>query len=326
MVIGITVLSMDFNIDKFWESIHPRIKWGYVSEGYIDVIRFGISNNHNNLRYEYRLTDWFSADLNTYPLIVDPIDITKAEGSMGDWLHRMETKISESGTTESLVLDMAKYWKNHLLRNGVQGVNHSYRFGHNHLLGKDSIDYYIRIAYDTYSSILNDDYPPRFKYQDICRGLWALTTGGYTSVVIQLCEFYKKLLLDPNSKLNKLYDGDSGGNRSIDNRFRVITSMSWPLIQCYKHIGDIESVKRCCRDIMSFAEYGKMWWYTATNRVLEAGIELYKIEPTIELHDWCYGIYHDISKMKIDNFQEAMDERLMISYMFYKHIIGKEIK
>lgn len=317
---------IDFRLDSFWESVHPRLKNGHLYSGYGDVIRFGIRNGHNDLRYKYRLSDWFINIANNVDVKIEYEDGLNTEKEIGEWVTHQDSMLTSPDISDEHILNMTKKWAYHMLRHGSGSVMNGYRFGSNHLVGKPDTENMLSLLYDTYNSIRNDNYPEFFKYQNLCRGLWMLTTAGYTSDVIEIVEFFKKELLTDGSKLLKLYDGDSGGNRSIDNRWRVVMSMSWPLAQCYKHIGDFESAKKVYRDITTYNVYGKLLWYTSTNRVLEAGIELYKLEPTEENKQWCYDTYYQISNLNLQNNQEALDERLMVSYMFYEEVIGKELK
>jgi hypothetical protein len=310
-----------FNIDDFWNTLSDEHKLG----GYETIKELGASNNHNDLMYEYRNTNYFIELANDTPDVIPEEGYMKTFDDIGAWLLDFER--SNPNVTYDVVKTVSLKWAEHLLASGSFGVFDRYRFTPNHLNKKQDTYDVLTYTIDLYNNIVSDEYPSGIDYHTICSGLWTLCDAGQTDMVITIGEMFKTLGEDIESEFTKKYTKPP--MRSIDMLERFIMSLSWPIAQAYKHQGDFDNAKRIYRDIMNLMFIEKtrsgIHYYCGNNRGLEAGLELYKLEPTEEVRSWCFNQWKRLTELDIENTTESLNERLMISYMFLKVIYNVDL-
>ena len=67
--------------------------------------------------------------------------------------------------------------------------------------------------------------------------------------------------------------------------------------------------------------YFKVWWITGLNRLTEAAIEVYKLEPTEENKNRAMDYYLDSIKTEWLEHTETVRERLLITYMLMTEVL-----
>ena len=312
---------IEFDIEIFWK----KLSFEHLNGGHESIMKYGVTHNHNNLLYEYRKTEHFLNEYSKTPDTISKVDTEKIWNENYKWFENQNKKIQDK--TNKVVLnnfieEVVKKYSNYLTSKGKKNEDRFFRFGENHLKHV-KCKTTIQSVYNTYNKIYKNNLPEQIKYQDICGGLWSMCDANLSKDVVTIGNFFLNKLKD-KSFVNK-YDR-LNGNGSIDNIDRMFLSISWPTVQCLKHLGRIDDAKQIYKDIITKTNSNNIFWSCGLNRSLEAGIELYKLEPTEKLKEWCYNILYELTNRKIENDTEALNERFLISYMFYKHIMKKVLK
>lgn len=309
-----------FDIEKFWDTLTIE----HLSGGYETILKYGVTHNHYDLLYEYSQTKHYKKNILNIPDYIDEEKTKKIWNKNYIWLTEKSKQIQDNriDLLNSFVEVVTKRWSNYLNSVGKEKLDFFYRFGDNHLKNinckKD-----IKFTYDTYNDVYNGNLPEKIDYQHICGGLWSMCDANLTDDVITISKYFLNKIND-NQFIEK-YDRFNG-NGSIDNVDRMFLSLSWPMLQCLKKVGDINEAKKNYKEIINKTNTEDIFWQCGVNRSLEAGIELYKLEPTESLKRWCYDILYKLTNLDIENDYEALNERFLISFMFYKYIMKKQLK
>jgi len=311
---------IEFDIENFWNTLTTE----HLNGGYETILKHGVTHNHYDLLYQYSQTEHYQKNSLNVPDYIDEEQTKKIWNKNYVWLTEKNKQIQDNqiGVLDNFVEIVTKQWSDYLNSVGKLNLSFFYRFGENHLTD-GNCKKNIKLTYDIYNDMYNGILPEKIDYQNICSGLWGMCDANLIDDVIKIT----KLFLDKtkDTQFIEKYDRDNG-NGSIDNINRMFLSLSWPMAQCLKKVGKINDVKDLYNEIIDKTNRNDIFWPCAVNRSLEAGIELYKIEPTESLKNWCYDVLYKLTNLIIENDYEALNERFLVSYMFYKHVIKKELK
>lgn len=313
---------IDFNLDIFWEEV-PEIMKG---SSYTPVIEYGIKNNHNTVTYKYRETENYKKKSS-----VAEESLTRGIGNRNryvhlEWMQNLFNEIRERGydsINEGMFREVSLRWADYLLAEGRRDGDNFFRFGPNHLTSKDGLEVLEKL-YNDYNKCLISDYPEELHFQNICAGLWTLCDANRPEDILTIGNYYLDLTRDEESFVHKIFIS-STRRGSFDNRYRVEMSLSWPVAQTLKHIGRFEEAKELYRNLKRNYDNGHINWQPGLNRVLEAGVELFKLEPTEENKQWCLDVVKELSNYTIENNLEALNETFLVFHMIYKHIYRREV-
>jgi len=315
----------------------------HINGGHFAIQKYGISHNHNNLIYDYLSTDYFKEtnsklDHSIYADVIWEESGKETWNKLLDkyryWLN--DTLKENTSTTDELVekvvLESVKYFS----VNCKGDPDKAYRFSPNKLQHIDINAEYIKTLYNDYNNALNNIFPENFHYQNLCGACWMLLEANYCSEdVIEITSYYFNSILGRKSSLYQHYTDTTGVDfyknqlgdnpRGLDNFWRALLSISWPLAQSLKYHKRYDEASLIYKITKKLTKQ-HIHYSTGRNRILEAAIEDYKLFPTQENKEWCYEMLHDVSKTEIDNSTENTNEIFLIFYMFYKHVLGKKLK
>lgn len=313
---------IEFNLDDFWDKV-PQIMKG---SNYKPIIDYGIKNNHNTITYLYRQTEHYKKKSNETEEI-----LTRGIGNRNryvhlEWMQSLFTKIQEYGIDvldEGLFHEVSLRWADYILAEGKTYGDNFYRFGPNHLTHKDGLEVLNKL-YEKYNKCLISDYPEELHFQNICAGLWTLCDANKPEDILTIGNYYLDLVRDRDSFIYEIFISETRRG-TFDNPYRSEMSLSWPVAQTLKHIGRFEDAKEIYRNLKRNFDTGHVNWQPGINRALEAGVELYKLEPTEENKQWCFNVIHTLSGYTIENNLEALNEIFLVFYMIYKHIYNRDV-
>lgn len=328
-----------YNFQAFKDSLTSD----HLNGGFPALQKYGITHNHSELVYDYQLTDHYKKR-NSFTNHLKYADEIWEESGHEIWeriinkyRYWLNDRLNEHANTQFIkentfgadklieisVLRYAEYlsvWSKGQL-------DQSFRFGPNKLKSVLESPLFLEefeLLYSNYNNALNNIFPEKFEYQNLCAYCWILLEANHPEDVIEITSYYFNQLLNPESYLINHYTDSDGKPKGLDNLHRAFLSISWPLVQALKHLKRYdealliyEKTKRITKDQIHYS--------TGRNRVLEAAIEAYKISPTLENKEWCYKMLYEVTKVDIDNNSENVNEIFLIFYMFYKHVLGKEL-
>ncbi len=335
-----------FDKQKFADSLTQN----HIHGGFPAIQKYGISHNHNDLVYGYHLTDYFKkaysftnhskySNLETFHRVLN-----KYRYWLNDRLNEYantqfikEDTFAADKLVETAVLRYAEYLA--VLSKG--NLTTIFRFGPNKLnsvLNTPKFLEEFESLYIDYNNALNNIFPEKFDYQRICAYcLISLEANYHPENVIEITSYYldqisnqlwdsnQIITLSSKSNLVNHYIDNTGRPRGLDNFWRAYLSISWPLAQSLKYFKRYDEASSIYKITKKLTKQ-HIHYSTGRNRILEAAIEDYKLFPTQENKEWCYKMLYEVSKRDIDNCSENTNEIFLILYMFYKHVLGKELK
>ena len=335
-----------FDKQKFTDSLTQN----HIHGGFPAIQKYGISHNHNDLVYDYHLTNHFKkaysstnhsrySDLETFHRVLN-----KYRYWLNDRLNeyantqfiKEDTSIADE-LVEKSILRYAEY----LAVNSKGNLNTIFRFGPNKLKNVIETPKFLKefeLLYIDYNNTFNNIFPEKFDYQRICAYCWiSLEANYHPENVIEITSYYldqisnqlwdsnQIITLSSKSNLVNHYIDNTGRPRGLDNFWRAYLSISWPLAQSLKYFKRYDEASSIYKITKKLTKQ-HIHYSTGRNRILEAAIEDYKLFPTQENKEWCYKMLYEVSKRDIDNCSENTNEIFLILYMFYKHVLGKELK
>ena len=173
-----------------------------------------------------------------------------------------------------------------------------------------------------------------FKYKywnNMMSDLWACAYTGLYDEVLYLINVLEKLIIKitEGEITNPVfpYVLDQGTNA------RFLMSLYMLRSKIYTIQGKTDLAVNDYESIISFSKFGKtqnklykIWWFTGMNRVTEAAIEVYKLDPTPEHKQRCIDLYLHCPEYSLFDNTESTRERGLITYMLMKHVLDIEVK
>lgn len=175
-----------------------------------------------------------------------------------------------------------------------------------------------------------------FKYKywnNVMTDIWACSYTGLYEEALYLIGILEKLIIKlteeeiDNPVFPLVLDQNTNG--------RFLMSLYMLRTKIYIAQGKIDLAIKDYETIVSYNETNpnlpssnpyKIWWFTGLNRVTEAAIELYKLNPTEERKKQCIEFYINCIQFGIFDNMESTRERGLITYMLMKYVLDIEVK
>ena len=310
----------------------------HINGGFPGLQKYGITHNHSELVYDYQLTDHYKWKNSFTNHLKYADDIWEESGReiweriINKYRYWLNDRLNECSrdiiTADKLIETSVIRYAEYLSVWSKGQLDLSFRFGPNKLKNVLESPIFLEefeLLYSNYNNALNNIFPEKFEYQNLCAYCWVLLEANHPEDVIEITSYYFNQLSNKESCLINYYTDSDGRPKGLDNLHRAFLSISWPLVQALKHLKRYdealliyEKTKRITKKQIHYS--------TGRNRILEAAIEAYKLSPTLENKEWCYKMLYKVTKVNIDNNSENVNEIFLIFYMFYKHVLDKKLK
>ena len=154
---------------------------------------------------------------------------------------------------------------------------------------------------------------------------WTLIEGGVAEVALDIANTITQLFdIQLEKHKSAAQNVFVALYRSLDIRSKISTQ--WIKVMSLKQLGRIEETKDALKYIInSFLDSNCFYHYILFNRVVEASILLYILEPTKENETQSKYLLIENSKTSIEEPTETVRERGFIVYDFCKHILKQDI-
>lgn len=174
-----------------------------------------------------------------------------------------------------------------------------------------------------------------YKYWNgMTANIWACVQGGLYDEVFYLTNALRDLIY----KINKYKPTNCVFKNVLDQethgRFLMTLWMAEGLV--YNHLGETKKAIECYSSIGKLYQSSEIkatdpnslsiWWFTGQTRIIEALIQVYKLDPSEDLKQHIIKCY--IDSCHHDNYEptETVRERGIITYMLAKYVLKMEIK
>ena len=334
---------MKFNIKDIKERVDSTL---FSHNGLLEMVDWIDENyathNHYKLSADFVRTDLFKGILDNSDLeTLGKLDLRKIQENLRDELVGVMNKV-ELLEPEELTYDLLKpilpNFAKHIIGNRYQESN-IFRFNSNPFLTPDRIFSHMEIALNQCNQIneVKDD-PENggLKFdtwnREMMGSIWACVYSGLIDEGLYLIETLENLIyrIDENQPENCVFK--TVLDQPTLGRFLMTLYMA--KARLYLQTGDKKKTKECFEFICSMFnttgpkrhEY-RIYWFTGLNRVLEASIEIYKLDPTLENKQRCFDFYIQSTQHAAGiEPTETVREKGIITYMFIKYVLGIEVK
>jgi len=300
------------------------------------------THNHYKLSVDFIRTEFFKEILdNTNFNNLKELTLREVQNDLKDKLAELLLRI-ESINPQDLTLEflspILKNFAKHIIGNEYQEHN-VFRFNANPFLDSNRVFQHMEIAFEQCNQINKFKDDPEngnlnFKSwnKEMMGSIWACVYGGLIDEGLYLIETLENLIyrIQKNKPKNCVFktvlDQPTPG--------RFLMSLYMAKARLYLQTGDKSKAIECFEFITSMfkseSENKKyyIYWFTGLNRVLEAAIEVYKLNPTKENKKRCFDFYIKSALIDPQGIEptETVREKGIITYMFVKHVLGIELK
>lgn len=334
---------MKFNVKDIKERVDSTL---FSHNGLLEMVDWIDENyathNHYKLSADFVRTDLFKNILdNSDSEALSKLDLKEIQQDLRDELVEILTKIelldSKDLTYEVLKPILPNFAK-HIIGNKYEKHN-IFRFNANPFLTPDRIFSHMEIAFDQcdqINEVKDDPENGGLKFntwnREMMGSIWACVYAGLIDEGLYLIETLENLIyrITENQPKNCVFK--TVLDQPTLGRFLMTLYMA--KARLYLQTEDKKKAEECFEFICSLFntvgpkryEY-RVYWFTGLNRVLEASIEVYKLNPTPENRQRCFDFYiQSIQHPAGIEPTETVREKGIITYMFIKHVLGIEVK
>ena len=334
---------MKFSIKEIKERVDSTL---FSHNGLLEMIDWIDENhathNHYKLSADFVRTDLFKDVLDGVNLdSLSKVDKREVQEQVRDELVKIMVqveKLDPSELTYEVLEPILPLFAKHIIGNKYE-VHNIFRFNSNPFLTPDRIFNHIETALtqcNQINEVKNDPENGGLAFntwnREMMGAIWACVYAGLIDEGLYLVETLENLIYRINENEPKNCVFKTVLDQPTLGRFLMTLYMA--KARLYLQTGDNKKAEECFEFIASmFRKEGPkrkqyyIYWFTGLNRVLEAAIEVYKLNPTPENKQRCFDYYIQSAEFAPGiEPTETTREKGIITYMFIKHVLGIKIK
>ena len=166
--------------------------------------------------------------------------------------------------------------------------------------------------------------------REIMGSIWACVYGGLIEEGLYIIQTIEDLIfkihsqsgLPTNCVFPTVLDQSTPG--------RFLKSLRMPKARLYMSNGELKKAEATFKSIVDLCMFTndskyRVYWDNGLNRITEAAIEVYNLNPTQENKDRCLDFYYKSTNTTIEP-TEAVRERCLITYMLMRDVLNIKFK
>lgn len=319
------IKEIESRLDPTLPTLHGVKAIDYISKKYA-------THNHYKLVVDLSRTSFFKRSTKkvTFPkegyIELEPLR---------DKLYEYNALLSKKLTKKTLfqVLDLLV---NHLCERGPNDEGAFWRYNANHWVDKERTLEWLEYSLDLCNQINKYKSDPETNgilvntwNNKFTQALWACVYGGLTEEGLYIIQTVEDLIR--KIKDNKPKSCVFKGVLDQPTYGRFMMSLYFAKAQIYLQLNELDKAEAAFEFIArlyrgKYDSEFEVYWTTGLNRVTEAAIEVYKLNPTEENKQRAIDYYQSTCFTDLLEPTETVRERGLITYMFMKYVLDIEVK